>query len=259
MTGYELTRNWFDFSFEHPDKIKPRHAALYLFIADHCNRLGWKQKFGLPTAYSMEAIGISNHKTYFSTLKDLVDWGFITIVAKSKNQHSSNVVALVKNTKATTTAMDKALLNHCSDTVSIVKPQTGKTLNNKMMSEIEISEVPLDVLEIYKIGEEFRKNIEEFAKSKDIPLKKVSEAKYKSWLDPLIKMVGEDGLKISHLKDLITYLRSTDNQFWQKTVLDTRILRKNSSKILAEIKSKQQFDSNIPVSNSLTKKFNSYG
>ena len=87
----------------------------------------------------------------------------------------------------------------------------------------------------------------------------MSDAKYKSWLDPLIKMVREDGLKISHLKDLITYLRSTDNQFWQKTVLDTRSLRKNSSKMLAEIKSKKQSDGNISVSNSLTKKFNSYG
>ena len=40
MTGYELSRDWFDFCFENPDKVKPTHAALYFFAIEHCNRLG---------------------------------------------------------------------------------------------------------------------------------------------------------------------------------------------------------------------------
>ena len=258
MNGYNLHRAWYNFVFDNPGIVRTQHTSLYLFIVETCNRLGWKRNFGLPTNHAMEGSSIGNYQTFRKTFDDLIKWGFIKLVQKSTNQYSANVVALCNTEAAKGSAMDRALMNQCNSTEDIVKPQTSKTLNNKKMSEIEISEVPLDFLEIYKIGEELRKNIEDYAKSKDIPLKKVSEAKYKSWLDPLIKMVNEDGLKVSHLEDLTTYLRSSDNQFWQKTVLDTRILRKNSSKILAEIKSQKQFSEVISASNSLTKKFNSY-
>ena len=54
LTGYDLSRAWFDFCFENPDKICPNHTALYFFAIEHCNRLGWKKKFGLPTTMAME-------------------------------------------------------------------------------------------------------------------------------------------------------------------------------------------------------------
>jgi len=81
-------------------KSNPRYTTLYLYIADHCNRLGWKEKFGLPTTSTMEAIGIGNYNTYKKTLNDLIAWEFIELITKSKNQYTSNVIALVKNTKA---------------------------------------------------------------------------------------------------------------------------------------------------------------
>jgi len=49
MDYFKLTRAFWDFAFENPEKIKPNHCAMYLFIVEHCNRLGWKEKFGLPT------------------------------------------------------------------------------------------------------------------------------------------------------------------------------------------------------------------
>jgi hypothetical protein len=112
MDIYSLSRNFWDYSFENPDRIKPNHAAVYFFSIEHCNRLGWKEKFGLPTTMVMEAIGIKNYKTYHNTLMDLIDIGFIKLIEKSKNQYSANVIALVKFTKAPTKALDKALSNH---------------------------------------------------------------------------------------------------------------------------------------------------
>ena len=112
MNGYELSRAWFDFSFENPEKIKPSHGILYFFIIEHCNRLGWKEKFGLPTTMAKEAIGIRSYNTYINTLNDLVDWGFVKMVEKSKNQYSSNIVALSKFNKALDKALDKALIKH---------------------------------------------------------------------------------------------------------------------------------------------------
>lgn len=112
MNGYELSRNWFDWCFENPEKIKPNHTALYFFAVEHCNRLGWKDKFGMPTTMAMEAIGIKSYNTYINTLNDLVKWGFIEMVQRSKNQYSANIIALSNFDKAVDKALDKALIKH---------------------------------------------------------------------------------------------------------------------------------------------------
>ncbi len=112
MNTFELSRNWFNYCFENPERIKPNHTAVYFFAIDHCNRLGWKDKFGFPSQMVMEAIGIRSWKTYSNTLNELVEFGFIKMIEKSRNQYSSNIIAIVKNAKATTKALDKALSNH---------------------------------------------------------------------------------------------------------------------------------------------------
>lgn len=138
MNGYDLSRKFVDFSFENPSKIKPNHYALYFFSIEHCNRLGWKKEFGLPTTMTMEAIGIKSYKTYIATFEDLERFGFYNVVERSKNQYSSNIIELVNYTEAQTKALDKAFLKHgtkhCQSTdqltVSINKPLTIKPLNH---------------------------------------------------------------------------------------------------------------------------------
>lgn len=142
MDIFKLSRNWFDFCFENPEKIKPNHSALYFFCIEHCNRLGWKDKFGLPSTMAKEAIGISSYNTYKHTLDDLVNWGFITMVQRSKNQYSSNVIALSNFDKAKDNGIsnfDKALINHSTkqsertDSIDIQetkKPETILTWRN---------------------------------------------------------------------------------------------------------------------------------
>lgn len=112
ITGYELSRNFFDWCFENSEKINPNHTALYFFILEHCNRLGWKTVFGLPSGVAMEAIGIRSHNTYIKTLNDLISFGFVKMVEKSKNQYTANIVALSKINKAHDKALDEALIKH---------------------------------------------------------------------------------------------------------------------------------------------------
>lgn len=132
MNSYELSRNWFDWSFENPEKINPNHSALYFFTIEHCNRLGWKEKFGLPTTMAKESIGIRSYNTYIKTLNDLVDFGFIKLIEKSKNQYSSNIVALSNFDKAHDKALDKALIKHGTkqreSTDSINKQETKEQI-----------------------------------------------------------------------------------------------------------------------------------
>lgn len=112
MDIYSLSRNFWDYSFENPENIKPNHIAMYFFAIEHCNRLGWKQKFGFPTTMVMDAISIKSYNTFIKTLNDLVDYGFIKMVEKSKNQYSSNIIALSKICKANDKALDKAIIKH---------------------------------------------------------------------------------------------------------------------------------------------------
>ena len=139
LNSYQLSRTFFDWCFENPEKISPTHIAMYFFIIEHCNRLGWKEKFGLPTIMVKDAIGIRNFRTYTNTLNDLVEWGFIIMIEKSKNQYSSNIIAIVKNAKAHTIAptkaldkaMQKQLQKQSNSIVSIDKQEIEQeTINN---------------------------------------------------------------------------------------------------------------------------------
>lgn len=129
--SFKMMRNFFNWSYENPDVVNPNVTAIYVFILDHHSRLGFKEKFGLPTMMTMEAVGIKNYRTYKKALDILVDFGFINIVEWSRNQYSSNIIALVKNTKANTKALTKAstkhIQKHSESTASIDKLKNLRT------------------------------------------------------------------------------------------------------------------------------------
>jgi len=100
--GYDLSRRLFDFAFEHAE-AKCQHTALFMWIIELNNRLGWKEQFGLPTHATMEGLHIGNKSTYINALRDLAKWNFIQIVKESKNQYASTVVSLCRSKKATFT------------------------------------------------------------------------------------------------------------------------------------------------------------
>ena len=145
MNSYDLSRSFINFAFENPDKIKPNHYAIYFFAIEHCNRLGWKKNYGLPTTMEMEAIGIKSYNTYINALNDLVEWGVIQLIEKSKNQDSRNIIALSNFDKAHNKALDKALIKHttkhCRSTQqsidSINKQETSNNETNKHIPEFE--------------------------------------------------------------------------------------------------------------------------
>lgn len=135
FTGYKLTRTWFDFKFDNPGKIKASHTELYFYIIDLWNRLGQKEKFGLPTAVTMECLGIGSYNTYKRNLNDLIDFGFILLIQESKNQHQSKVIALSKFDKATDKALDKAHIKAIDKaTDDIDKQYNNEQKNNNIIN-----------------------------------------------------------------------------------------------------------------------------
>ena len=166
INGYSLSRSWFDFCFENPDKIKPNHTALYFFIIELCNRLGWKEKFGLPTSMAKEAVGIKSYNTYINSLNDLVEFGFIVMVEKSKNQYTANIVALSNFDKAQYKALDEAIVKNevCSikkseSTVQSTIQSTGESISS---IDKQINQEPLTGEETKTITPEKSEKEKEF-------------------------------------------------------------------------------------------------
>ena len=112
--GYAYSRQWFEFVFKTNEMVTPIHTALYLWIVELNNQLQWKEVFGLPTNYSMQAIGLKTYKSYKKALDDLIKWGFVDLKTKSYNQWTCNQIALVLKCKALTKAEPKQ--NHHSKT-----------------------------------------------------------------------------------------------------------------------------------------------
>ena len=129
MDGYYLTTSWFSFAAENNTKVDCKHTATYLYIVEQFNKRHWVKNIGLPTDFTMGALNIGSYKTYKRVLDDLVNFGFITI-EWSKNQHVSNIVALVKITKASPKHIPKQVQSNDQSTADIIKHINNKHINN---------------------------------------------------------------------------------------------------------------------------------
>lgn len=164
ITGYELSRKWFDFCFENPDIINPNHSAIFFFAIENCNRLGWKEKFGLPTQMAMDAIGIKKHQTYIKYFNDLVNWGFFNLVQKSSNQYSSNIISLSVGMLKNGKALDKAFVKHGAKQIASIGQSTGqsnssidkqRTINKEPLNKEQQKDISPDK-NLFKISEEIK-------------------------------------------------------------------------------------------------------
>lgn len=183
LNSYELSRIWFDWCFENPEKITPNHSALYFFCIEHCNRLGWKKKFGLPTTMAKEAIGIKSYNTYIKTLTDLTAWGFVTMVEKSKNQYSANIIALSKFDKAPNKALDKALIKHGTKHMTKQGESTVQSIDSITKQDNNITNKQNNHKQEIPPLEEFLEYAEKNLGMEYPNYKRGVELKYKAWVE----------------------------------------------------------------------------
>lgn len=210
---YALMRNFWDFAFENPDVIKPVHCALYAFTVEHCNRLGWKQKFGLPASMVLDAIGIKSYSVYKKTFDDLVDFGFIEVIQYSRNQHSSNIVALKENCKANYKAYDKASVKHVTKQVT-EHLSTHDEYNN---TNIHNTNLQINIPEI----KNFVNDDIDFNSSHSEVLKNESQ----SWLESVSmqQKIPMEEIK-TKIDDFVLFLKTTTTQHKNKKAFITHFV-----------------------------------
>ena len=198
MNGYDLSRNFVNFSFENPSKIKPNHYALYFFAIEHCNRLGWKKEYGLPTTMTMEAIGIKSYNTYIKTFNELVEYGFFNLIERSKNQYSANIIELSNNDKALDKALDKAFIKHAtkqSESTQQSISSIDKQLTNKPITTEKEVVVVLDTTDDF---DKYRKTYSMYAKKL---------YNNNAWIESISRMFIKDANNDINIKTIDKYLR----------------------------------------------------
>lgn len=162
MNGYQLTRRWFNFAFEKTE-AKAQHTAIYCWLVELNNRLGWKEEFTINTQFTMEGLSIGNKNTYLAALADLENWGFIKTLRPSINQNYGRVITLrcgdlvTAGTTAVPTAMDIAMIQECDGndegSVPIVKQVNQETIKPHVIKSVKKKFVPptYDEVEAYFI------------------------------------------------------------------------------------------------------------
>ena len=133
VNTYTISREWFDWSFEHPDLVKPSHTAIYFYAIDQNNRFGWKEKFGLPTLQAMEATGIKSKNTYYKAFNNLIEWNFIKIITKAKNANSANIISIPAVLKFK--PVSNSLNNSVLDLVGIQQEDSRGNIDKQINNE----------------------------------------------------------------------------------------------------------------------------
>jgi len=75
----------------------------------------------------MEALGIKKHQTYIKAFNDLVKWGFINLIQKSKNQYSANIISIKNAIPKNGKALDKAFIKHGAKQMEGIGQSTGQS------------------------------------------------------------------------------------------------------------------------------------
>ena len=99
MTGYGLQKQFYEWLAETDEPVTSAHIALYHYIIQLCNRLGWKNPMDIDTPTGMLCSKIGTGRTYKATLIDLHLWGLVGIEFWTKNQHRAHRIRINAETQ----------------------------------------------------------------------------------------------------------------------------------------------------------------
>jgi len=94
INGFTQIKSFYSWVFDNQDKnIRSTHISLYMFLLNQNNRNSWVEWFKCPFDLAMGGSGISNKKTYYTTLNDLQDWNLIQY-KKGVNNYKAPMIKL---------------------------------------------------------------------------------------------------------------------------------------------------------------------
>lgn len=95
MNGFEQIKSFYSWVFNNPDKARPTHVSLYLFLWNQNNRANWVEWFKCPYDLAMQGACIGNNGTYYKCLDELKLWGLIDY-KKGINNYKAPIIKLIQ-------------------------------------------------------------------------------------------------------------------------------------------------------------------
>jgi hypothetical protein len=95
MNGFEQIKSFYSWVFNNPDKVRPTHISLYLFLLNQNNRAMWVEWFKCPYDLAMQGACIGNKNTYYKCLDDLQANNLIEY-KKGINNYKAPMIRLIQ-------------------------------------------------------------------------------------------------------------------------------------------------------------------
>lgn len=95
MNGFDQIKAFYSWVFNNPDKVRPTHISLYLFLWNQNNRSMWVEWFKCPYDLAMQGACIGNNKTYYNCLDQLQEWGLIEY-KRGLNNYKAPMIKLIQ-------------------------------------------------------------------------------------------------------------------------------------------------------------------
>lgn len=140
MNGYDLSHKFFEWAFSNREDFKPTVSALYFYLVEVCNTLGWKKEFSISAKECMEGMGVSGYNTYKNAFDILCEHGFIKVVKKSCNHYQANIITLLNFDRVTDSLTDEVtdkVTSKYSESNYQSNGDIHKTINNKTIKTIK--------------------------------------------------------------------------------------------------------------------------
>lgn len=95
MNGFEQLKSFYSWVFNNPDKVRPTHISLYVFLLNQNNRNFWAEWFKCPYDLAMQGACIGNKNTYYKCLDDLQSFNLIEY-KKGVNNYKAPLIKLLR-------------------------------------------------------------------------------------------------------------------------------------------------------------------
>jgi hypothetical protein len=112
----------------------------------------------------------------------------------------------------------------------------NNNINNKLLSEIEISDVEVSLQTYFIVAKNFQELFIRNLREKSISTVTQERAKFKNYVTPIRLMIENNECTLQDLRDVWSYLSSSKSEFWKKNILSTSKLREQIVKLIFETK-----------------------
>jgi hypothetical protein len=139
INGFEQIKSFYSWVFTNPDKVRPVHISLYVFLINQNNRNNWVEWFKCPFDLAMQGACIGSKSTYYTALKELQEWNLLDY-KEGVNNSKSPLIRLIVLSKSEPQTIPQSEPQTEPLTGLLTEPQTGKiykliTDNLKLVTE----------------------------------------------------------------------------------------------------------------------------